>query len=165
MFQAQQNTKWLQDPPEGDQAASACHWGKSRLILQPQAPVWSLLFVRRHYLSAAANSDQNSKIRYKGDDAKALILEPQIIDSVVGGRSLTLRSPRSPEVSLSSFLGFKKKKHKKMKKNKGKSIDKFHTPFKGDGKFAKIFWAPTIDYITYCTGTIPVPIVIVIHWC
>ena len=45
-----------------------------------------------------------------------------------------------------------------MKKNKGKSIDKFHTPFKGDGKFAKIFWAPTIDYITYCTGTIPVPI-------
>ena len=45
-----------------------------------------------------------------------------------------------------------------MKKNKGKSIDNFHTPFKGDGKFAKIFWAPTIDYITYCTGTIPVPI-------
>ena len=41
-------------------------------------PDWSLLSVSRHYLSAAANSDQNSKIRYEGEDAKALILEMKL---------------------------------------------------------------------------------------
>ena len=36
---------------------------------------------------------------------------------------------------------FKKKKHEKMKKDKGKSIYKCDISFTGDGKFAKIFWA------------------------
>ena len=48
-------------------------------------------------------------------------LEGPIIDSVLGVRSLTLRSPRSPEVFLNIFIVsnfFLKKKHQKMKKNK-----------------------------------------------
>ena len=52
--------------------------------------------------------------------------------------------PLDPPKFFKDFLflkSFKKKKHQKIKKNKGKSTDICNTSFKGDGKFAKIFWA------------------------
>jgi len=53
------------------------------------------------------------------------------IGSVLGVRSLTLRSPRFPEVCerLLIFSSFKKKNIKKWRKNTGKSIYKCDTPF------------------------------------